>query len=157
MAFLPILRLLLPEAMPIRNLMPAWLLRILSVGLPLIAHLPFYYMLHNQLATDGGCKLAVRNRVTFHMQQKQTYNWHIAAYHMTTPEVETALTMRLRNMSLFPMNLDILPIGNRMPSSQDEAVFNLRNSFNLFGHFFFWTGWLVIGRKRMKCHRDYMF
>ena len=63
---------------------------------------------------------------------------------MTTPKVQTALLASLRNMSFFPININTLPISSRMPSSSSEVVFNVRNNFNVFGHFFLWTGVLTI-------------
>ena len=143
LAFLSVLRLVLPEATPFRKTFPPWLLRILSVMLPLAAHFPLYFMMYHQLQLDGGCTLPVQNEITYHMHQNQTYGHFVAAYFMTTPKVETALLVNLRNMSFFPIDINTLPISSRMPLSRNEAVFNVRNSFNVFGHFFLWTGALI--------------
>ena len=144
MTFLSILRLILPEATSFRNLLPDWFLRILTVQLPLLAHFPIYFLMYRQFKVDGGCTLAVRNTITFHMYRNQTFGRFIAGYLLTTPKVETALMVNLRNMSFFPMDINTLPVGERMPSSSKEAVFNVRNTFNIFGHFFLWTGDLIL-------------
>ena len=93
---------------------------------------------------DGGCTLAVKNRVTIHMHQNISFGHYIAAYLLTTSKVETAVMANLRNMSFFPIDVNTLPIGSRMPLLRNEAVFNVRNNINVFGHFFLWDGALIL-------------
>ena len=149
MAFLSIFRLILPEATPAKQIMSSktnkYVLRILTVFLPLIAHLPFYLMLYHQLALHGGCDEAARNRITINLENETVVKGQLAAAYLTTAkEIEAPLIKQLKDMSLFPMNIDSLPKANRMPSTQEATVLSLRNSFNVFGHFFLWTGSLAL-------------
>ena len=144
LAFLSLFRLVLPEATSLKHVLPSCFLRILSVLLPLVSHFPLYYMMYNKWEVDGGCTLlAVKNRVTIHLHKNKSFGHLVAAYHLTNSKVETAVIASLRNMSFFPVDVNTLPVASRMPSLKDEAVFNVRNNFNVFGHFFLWNGTLI--------------
>ena len=146
LAFLSVLRLILPESTPARKYLSPWLMRILTILLPLIAHLPFYYLLYNSEETS--CLVQARNHITIHMRKERTFNRNIAAYLATAPGVEKTLESQLRNMELFPINLNDLTDDQKelykLPSSTDDGIYNIRNRFNIFGHFFLWNGYVVV-------------
>ena len=145
MAFLSVLRLFLPESTPARKYVSPWLMRVLTILLPLIAHLPYYYLLYD--SQEISCQVQARNRITIHMQNDQIFKRDIAAYLSTAPGVNATLENELRNMTLFPINLSDLTGDQtqyRLPNSTDDGIFNIRNRFNVFGTFFLWTGYLVV-------------
>ena len=146
LAFLSLLRLILPETTSARRYLAPWLVRVLSVLLPLIAYLPFYYLLYTEAEKASSCTELARNRITIHMRKDKTFGQDTAAYYATADQIEKTLIDYLRNMNLFPISLKDLVNDqeHKLPTSNDEAVFNIRNSFNVFGHFFLWTGWLVM-------------
>ena len=148
LAFLCILRLILPEATPARKYLSPWFIRILTILSPLIAHLPFYILLYNRLIPeDSGCQERARNSLTIHLRNNQTFERRIATFHATTPETGQILASQLSRMEFFPINIgDMLNLTRefRLPMETTEPVFSIRNSFNIFGHFFLWTGYLVL-------------
>ena len=149
MAFLSVLRLILPDATPARRYLPPWLKRFLTVFLPLVAHLPFYIILYLKFSQDANdCDEQVKNRITIHLRQDQTFGRNIAAFYATAPEVENSLIQQLTNMDLFPINLRGLTDDKsrkfKLPSDDNDPVLNIRNNFNVFGHFFLWTGYLCL-------------
>ena len=145
MAFLSVFRLILPEATPIRKYLAPWLVRVLTILLPLIAHLPFYFLLYSELSNDdSGCKELERNRITIHLRQDRTFERNIATYSVTADKIRPTLVEHVNSLGFFPISLDGLSKDFILPSNSNEAVFNIRNSFNFYGHFFLWTGSLIM-------------
>ena len=150
MAFLSVLRILLPEATPLRRFFHPWLIRVISILLPLIAHLPLYLVLYSDMRADGsGCTELERNRITIHLRQNWTLNQKIATYLASAPGTESTLSSELSRMGYFPINLESLSSAAReefqFPAASHESVYNIRNRLNVFGHFFLWTGYLIVG------------
>ena len=147
MAFLSVLRIILPESTPAKKFLSPWVIRVLTILLPLVVHLPFYYLLNNP-SQSVACYEQARNRITIHMRQEETFNKKIATYLTTADGLDQALEKQLNDMNLFPINLqkmvDENVAQNKLPSSTHDGIFNIRNSFNVFGHFFLWSGYLVV-------------
>ena len=148
-ALLSMLRLILPEATPARNYLPPWLIRVGSIFLPLIAHCPFYYSLYYDLVAEGaGCTVPTRNRITIRVHKDKMFARSIATYLATAEEVKETLWKQLLRMDFFPIDVGTVTTDQmqqfKFPDSTDEAVYNIRNGFNVFGHFFLWTGYLVL-------------
>ena len=146
LAFLCVFRLILPETTSARKYLAPWLVRVLTILLPLIAYIPFYYLLWLEAQNESSCMEMVRNRITVHMRKDKALGQDIAAYYATADQAEATVINYLRNSEFFPLSLKAIEndANNKLPNSTDEAVFNFRNSFNVFGHFFLWTGWLVM-------------
>ena len=135
LAFFTCLRLILPESTPARNYLPSWLLQVLSVFLPLVAHIPLYLLLH--YSESISCKEQALNRITIHMRDGQTFDRPIATYFATAESVGKTLEEQLVTMGLFPINLQELTDNQlasyKLPSSVDDGLFNIRNDFDIFG------------------------
>ena len=89
------------------------------------------------------------NRITIHLRENKTFNKkfkNIATYHTTEHSYDQILASYLTSLGYFPINLNELnkSAPYLLPNSFRPLVFNIRNDFNVFGHFFLWTGYLVM-------------
>ena len=100
------------------------------------------------IAAGNGCEETERNRITAHFREENLYSRQIATFLATATETEDTTWTQLSKLGYFPINLNTLSGAQRdelqFPSSTNENVYNIRNSFNVFGHFFLWTGYLAL-------------
>ena len=127
-------------------------MRVLEVLFPLIAHIPLYaatYLL--LLDEDGGCEELARNRITIQMQENNVFGNQVATYLTTAPEIEETLQRLLAEMKLYPIDIQTyLGLQQQIQMDAGKAAFNIRNDLNVFGHFFLWTGYLIIADVTMS-------
>ena len=100
-------------------------------------------MLYHDLERHHGCSEMTENSVTLHMPKEQFKSRHVVSYQYTAEEVKNTLNHQLILMNLFPIYANNLAPNERLPKS-NETVFMIKNNYNIFGHFFLWTGTLVL-------------
>ena len=153
LACLTILKLILPESLPLQKWMKqsaigAWAVPMATIILPLMAHMPIYYLMHKDLYAEGsGCVEMLRNRVTLLVQGNQILNRDIVMYSTTAPETQELVNDQLNLMGMFPIDSRSLTTTfaqQALNGSLDQVVINVRNRFNVFGHFFLWSGTLIM-------------
>ena len=153
MAGFTLFKLILPESLPLqkfmkRNNLIAWAVPMATIILPLMAHMPLYYLVHQDLHAEGsGCEEMLRNRVTLLVQGNKILNRDIVMYSTTALETQAVVNDQLNHMGMFPIDSRSLTTTfaqQALNGSLDQVVMNVRNRFNLFGHFFLWSGYLVM-------------
>ena len=121
-------------------------MRIIEVVCPLIAHVPLYaatYLL--LLDEEGGCAEQARNRITIQMHKNKVFGNQVATYLTTATEVAPTLQQRMTEMNLYPIDIrTYLRLPEQFKMDAGDTAFNIRNDLNVFGHFFLWTGYLII-------------
>ena len=155
LGLLLLFRLIFPETVATERLKRKhkwirFLVRLLSLLLPLLAHLPLYFLLYVDLAKEeSGCEISSKNDITLHLLQRKIFNHSIVSYLATSPQVISTLTHQLSKLPVFPVNFyadnaEKLLGEQKLPTSSNETVMVIRHTSNIFDHFFLWTGWLVL-------------